>query len=98
LDLSWKWVPFQAGEWYQACSALGPATRRNTPTRGRLAELYLRHGPSAQRLAFLLTGDRAHAEELVQEAFVRVVRRFSHLRVPRQNDELVATMPVTPNG
>lgn len=55
---------------------------RDTPTQGRLAELYLRHGPAAQRLAFLLTGDRAHAEDLVQEAFVRVVGRFGHLRVP----------------
>lgn len=49
---------------------------------GRLSELYTRHGPAAQRLAFLLTGDRALAEDLVQEAFVRVVGRFGHLRVP----------------
>lgn len=48
----------------------------------RLNELYTRHGPAAQRLAFLLTGDRALAEDLVQEAFVRVVGRFGHLRVP----------------
>ena len=54
----------------------------DTPTSGRLAELYVRHAPAAQRLAFLLTGDRAHAEDLVQEAFVRVVGRFGHLRVP----------------
>jgi RNA polymerase sigma-70 factor (sigma-E family) len=33
-------------------------------------------------LAYLLTGDRALAEDLVQEAFVRVVGRFRHLRVP----------------
>jgi len=55
---------------------------RDTPTESRLAELYTRHAPAAQRLAFLLTGDRAHAEDLVQEAFVRVVGRFGHLRVP----------------
>ncbi|HEX5951155.1 MAG TPA: sigma-70 family RNA polymerase sigma factor, partial [Actinomycetota bacterium] len=55
---------------------------RDTATEGSLAELYVRHGPAAQRLAFLLTGDRAQAEDLVQEAFVRVVGRFGHLRVP----------------
>jgi RNA polymerase sigma-70 factor (sigma-E family) len=54
----------------------------HTSTSGRLEELYVRHAPAAQRLAFLLTGDRAHAEDLVQEAFVRVVGRFGHLRVP----------------
>lgn len=49
---------------------------------GRLADLYALHAPAAGRLAFLLTGDRALAEDLVQEAFVRVVGRFRHLRVP----------------
>lgn len=55
---------------------------RDTAAEGRLTDLYVRHGPAAQRLAFLLTGDRAQAEDLVQEAFVRVVGRFGHLRVP----------------
>lgn len=55
---------------------------RDTAANGRLTELYIRHGPAAQRLAFLLTGDRAQAEDLVQESFVRVVGRFGHLRVP----------------
>lgn len=49
---------------------------------GRLAELYERHAPAAGRLAYLLTGDRSLAEDLVQDAFVRVVGRFAHLRVP----------------
>jgi RNA polymerase sigma-70 factor (sigma-E family) len=104
-------MPFQAGEWYQACRAIGPATSTNAPhvdrhrtlascvflgvgpivsaevardrpSEGRLTELYTRHGPGAQRLAFLLTGERGQAEDLVQEAFVRVVGRFGHLRVP----------------
>ena len=34
------------------------------------------------RLAFLLTGHRQHAEDLAQEAFVRCVGRFRHLRKP----------------
>jgi RNA polymerase sigma-70 factor (sigma-E family) len=50
--------------------------------RGRLDELYVRHAPAAGRLAYLLTGSNTEAEDLVQEAFVRVVGRFAHLRVP----------------
>ena len=49
---------------------------------GRLAELYVRHADAAGRLAYLLTGDRALAEDLVQEAFVRAARRLVHLRDP----------------
>jgi len=52
------------------------------PAEDRLAELYERHAPAAGRLAYLLTGDRGMAEDLVQEAFVRIVGRFAHLRVP----------------
>ena len=47
-----------------------------------LDELYARHAPAAGRLAYLLTGDRDAAEELVQDAFVRLVGRFRHRRVP----------------
>jgi RNA polymerase sigma-70 factor (sigma-E family) len=47
-----------------------------------LEELYLRTAPSAMRLAYFLTGDRGLAEDLVQEAFVRVAGRFRHRRVP----------------
>lgn len=49
---------------------------------GRLAELYERHAPEARRLAYLLTGDRAQAEDLVQDSFVRVTGRFLDLRDP----------------
>ncbi len=45
-----------------------------------LEELYVQHAPRAQRLAYLLTGDRDDAADLVQEAFVRVAGRFGHLR------------------
>src|SRR5262245_51719929 len=47
---------------------------------GSLEELYIRHAPAGFRLALLLTGDRALAEDIVQDAFVRVVGRFGHLR------------------
>src|SRR5438876_12359684 len=49
---------------------------------GRLGELYLRHADDAIRLAYLLTGDRALAEDLVQDAFVRLAGRLVHLRDP----------------
>jgi RNA polymerase sigma-70 factor (sigma-E family) len=51
-------------------------------TEGGLEELYQRHAPAAIRLAYFLTGDRELAQDLVQDAFVRVAGRFRHLRVP----------------
>lgn len=49
---------------------------------GRLETLYAAHAPDAARLAYLLTGDRALAEDLVHEAFVRMFGRFRDLRHP----------------
>jgi RNA polymerase sigma-70 factor (sigma-E family) len=51
-----------------------------TEPRSELADLYVRHVPAANRLAFLLTGSRPQAEDLVHDAFVRCVGRFGHLR------------------
>ena len=50
--------------------------------RGGFAALYVRHVEAAGRLAYLLTGSNAEAEDLVQEAFARVIGRFGHLRMP----------------
>jgi len=50
--------------------------------RGLLSGLYLAHAPDGIRMAFLLTGDRALAEDLVQEAFARLIGRLRHLREP----------------
>jgi RNA polymerase sigma-70 factor (sigma-E family) len=47
---------------------------------GGLGELYARHAGAAMGLAYLLTGDRFLAEDLAQEAFVRLAGRFRHLR------------------
>jgi RNA polymerase sigma-70 factor (sigma-E family) len=58
------------------------AVDREPGLRGRLADAYVRSGPAGIRLAYLLTGDRAVAEDLVQEAFVRFVGRFRFLRYP----------------
>jgi len=52
----------------------------------RLAEIYERSAPAGFRLAYLLTGDRALAEDLVQEAFLRFVGRLHHLREPEAFD------------
>jgi RNA polymerase sigma-70 factor (sigma-E family) len=46
----------------------------------RLAALYARHAPRAGRLAYLLTGDPDLAEDLAQEAFVRLVARLGSIR------------------
>jgi RNA polymerase sigma-70 factor (sigma-E family) len=50
------------------------------PDRGVVADLYERHVPAATRLAYLLTGDPHLAEDLAQDAFVRCIGRFGHLR------------------
>jgi RNA polymerase sigma-70 factor (sigma-E family) len=52
----------------------------------RLAELYVRSAPGGIRLAYLLTGDRALADDLVQEAFLRFVGRLHHVRDPEAFD------------
>jgi RNA polymerase sigma-70 factor (sigma-E family) len=57
-------------------------TQENPLEHGSLGDLYIRHAPEGIRLAFLLTGDRALAEDLVQEAFARLVGRLRHLRDP----------------
>lgn len=44
--------------------------------------LYRDHGAAATRLAYLLTGDRARAEDLVQDAFVRLLARVRRVRDP----------------
>jgi RNA polymerase sigma-70 factor (sigma-E family) len=53
-----------------------------TGGRPRLEELYVRNAPAALRTAYFLTGNADLAEDLVQEAFVRIAGRFGHLRVP----------------
>lgn len=54
--------------------------RRRAEGAGGLEDLYRAHAPDALRLAYLLTGERALAEDLVQDAFVKVLGRFQDLR------------------
>ncbi|MDQ3962713.1 MAG: SigE family RNA polymerase sigma factor [Actinomycetota bacterium] len=58
-------------------TAISVSTRR-----ARFEELYVTHAPDALRIAYLLVGDRAQAEDIVQDAFVRVFGRFGELRKP----------------
>lgn len=48
----------------------------------RLAQLYSAHARPAARLALLLTSDEQAAQDITQEAFVRVGARFTKLRDP----------------
>ncbi|MGZ5352273.1 MAG: RNA polymerase sigma factor, partial [Actinomycetota bacterium] len=60
-----------------------PAERsRSATSAARLEELYVRNTPAALRLAYFLSGDRETAQDLVQDAFVKVAGRFAHLRTP----------------
>jgi RNA polymerase sigma factor (sigma-70 family) len=51
-----------------------------------LEELYERHVTGAIRLATLLTGDPAAAEDLAHEGFIRSAGMFRHLRTPASFD------------
>lgn len=53
-----------------------------TASSSRMEQLYRDHASAAARLAYLLTGDRAAAEDLVQEAFIRVAGRAISVRDP----------------
>jgi RNA polymerase sigma-70 factor (sigma-E family) len=55
---------------------------RDVEGGGRLEETYVRFAPGGIRLAYLLTGDRAVAEDIVQDAFVRFVGRLHSVRDP----------------
>jgi RNA polymerase sigma-70 factor (sigma-E family) len=48
----------------------------------RLDALYREHTPSALRLAYLLTGNKAMAEDVVHDAFIKVASRIRELREP----------------
>lgn len=62
---------------------------------GPLAELYEEHAARAFRLAYLLTGDRDLAEDLVQDAFLRLIGRFADIRSPGSFDVYLRKTIVT---
>jgi len=70
-------------------SATASRTARSGAARAEpkgLAELYERNAPAALRLAYLITSDPDLAQDITQEAFVRVAGRFRHLRAPEAFD------------
>ena len=58
------------------------ADRPVAVSRPSIEDLYVRHAQSAVRLAYLLTGDESVAEDLVQDAFVKLAGRLVHMRDP----------------
>jgi RNA polymerase sigma factor (sigma-70 family) len=71
-------------------SRTGPFQRQEAPARSespdRLGSLYESHNHAATRLAYVLTGDVDAAQDIAQEAFVRVGRRLLALRDPQHSN------------
>ena len=60
-----------------------PETLSTATLGGRgVDELYRRHAPDARRLAYLLTGDHAAAQDIAHDAFLKFVGRPRSLRSP----------------
>ena len=59
----------------------------STSTWSDVASAYRRHSADIAALALLLSGSRETAEDLVQEAFIRLAGRFGHIR---NKDQLLA--------
>jgi DNA-directed RNA polymerase specialized sigma24 family protein len=68
-------------------SRVGPSQGREGPARlespDQLGSLYESHSHAATRLAYVLTGDADTAQDIVQDAFVRIGRRLFALRDPQ---------------
>jgi RNA polymerase sigma-70 factor (sigma-E family) len=62
-----------------SCEAAGAAGRLGRES-SRMTTVYRLHAPKAGRLAYLLTGDADLAEDLAQEAFLRLVARPGRIR------------------
>jgi len=57
-------------------------TITRTPADGAVTDLYRAHAAGLVRLAVVILGDRAAAEDVVQDAFCGLYRRWEHLRDP----------------
>jgi RNA polymerase sigma factor (sigma-70 family) len=68
---------------------IGPFQGEESPARSespdRLGSLYENHNHAATRLAYVLTGDVDTAQDIAQEAFVRVGRKLFALRDPQRS-------------
>jgi RNA polymerase sigma-70 factor (sigma-E family) len=54
-----------------------PVRARSTSSSAEFADVFAAHHAEALRLAFLLTGDRYRAEDVVADAFVKLYKRWS---------------------
>ena len=63
-------------------AGVGEGRIEGTRDRPAFERLYRAHVAEAGRVAYLMVGDRAQAEDIVQEAFVRVLGRFGDIRKP----------------
>jgi RNA polymerase sigma-70 factor (sigma-E family) len=64
-----------------ALESLHPAVRTSDSA---VTNLYKRHADEAYRLAYLLTHDRHLSQDLVQEAFVKLIGRSPRLQQPER--------------
>ncbi|HTW04217.1 MAG TPA: SigE family RNA polymerase sigma factor [Streptosporangiaceae bacterium] len=63
-------------------AAAGPPRPRACDTETSVTALYQAHAVGLIRLAVVMLGDRAGAEDVVQEAFAGLYRRWNHLSGP----------------
>src|ERR1700753_3965365 len=56
--------------------------RRPQDAEAAVGALYQAHAPGLIRLAYVMLGDRPGAEDVVQEAFCGLYRRWEHLTGP----------------
>ena len=66
----------------ESTAGFGEAQADASLARPTFEELYRTHVRDARRVAYLAIGDVAQAEDIVQEAFVRVLGRFGDIRKP----------------
>lgn len=66
----------------EAVSGLREAEPETGTDRQTVEDLYRLHAPDARRLAYLLTGSKEVADDVTQDAFIRVIGRLGHLRDP----------------
>jgi RNA polymerase sigma factor (sigma-70 family) len=70
-------------------SRIGPFQGQEASARSKspdhLGSLYESHSLTATRLAYVLTGDADAAQDIAQEAFVRIGRRLFALRDPQHS-------------
>jgi RNA polymerase sigma-70 factor (sigma-E family) len=60
-------------------AAAGPARSRGADAHAAVTALYQTHAVGLIRLAVVMLGDRGAAEDVVQEAFAGLYRRWNHL-------------------